>query len=122
MRSVFDHPEPDTGRPRRQPAVLTGPWRGSPGRRRVPVPIAAGVVALVTLIVLTLLVMATAYGGSRGRGGSGNGGSGNGGSWPAAFPVARIDHILVRGMQPRSAWTLPADGSDHLPVAAAIRL
>lgn len=49
-------------------------------------------------------------------------GAGFGLSWPASFPVARIDHILVRGMEPRSAWTLPATGSDHLPVAASIRL
>ncbi|MFE6551263.1 endonuclease/exonuclease/phosphatase family protein [Streptomyces sp. NPDC057746] len=49
-------------------------------------------------------------------------GAGFGLSWPASFPVARIDHILVRGMEPRSAWTLPATGSDHLPVAASVRL
>ncbi|MET9879407.1 endonuclease/exonuclease/phosphatase family protein [Actinacidiphila glaucinigra] len=49
-------------------------------------------------------------------------GAGFGLSWPASFPVARIDHILVRGMEPRSAWTLPSTGSDHLPVAASVRL
>ncbi|MBW8704496.1 hypothetical protein MBT84_33350 [Streptomyces sp. MBT84] len=49
-------------------------------------------------------------------------GAGFGLSWPASFPVARIDHILVRGVEPRSAWTLPATGSDHLPVAASVRL
>ncbi|MCV2457884.1 endonuclease/exonuclease/phosphatase family protein [Streptomyces sp. ICN988] len=49
-------------------------------------------------------------------------GAGFGLSWPASFPLTRIDHILVRGMQPRSAWTLPATGSDHLPVAASVRL
>ncbi|MFI1963155.1 endonuclease/exonuclease/phosphatase family protein [Streptomyces pathocidini] len=43
-------------------------------------------------------------------------------SWPAAFPMARIDQILVKGVEPASAWTLPATGSDHLPVAAALRL
>ncbi|MFR0355922.1 endonuclease/exonuclease/phosphatase family protein [Streptomyces sediminimaris] len=47
-------------------------------------------------------------------------GDGFGFSWPAAFPVARIDQILVRGVKPRSSWVLPATGSDHLPVAAAI--
>ncbi|MFK4065620.1 endonuclease/exonuclease/phosphatase family protein [Streptomyces sp. NPDC029674] len=47
-------------------------------------------------------------------------GAGFGFSWPATFPVARIDQILVRGMAPRSAWLLPATGSDHLPVAAGI--
>ncbi|MEU1616580.1 endonuclease/exonuclease/phosphatase family protein [Streptomyces sp. NPDC005722] len=49
-------------------------------------------------------------------------GAGFGLTWPASFPVARIDHILVRGLQPRSAWTLPSTGSDHLPVAASFRL
>ncbi|MCT9091498.1 endonuclease/exonuclease/phosphatase family protein [Streptomyces sp. ASQP_92] len=49
-------------------------------------------------------------------------GSGFGFSWPAAFPVARIDQILVRGVRPESSWVLPATGSDHLPVAARISL
>lgn len=47
-------------------------------------------------------------------------GDGFGFSWPATFPVARIDEILVRGVQPKSSWSLPATGSDHLPVAAGI--
>jgi vancomycin resistance protein VanJ len=47
-------------------------------------------------------------------------GNGFGFSWPAGFPVARIDQILVRGVEPRSSWLLPATGSDHLPVAAGI--
>lgn len=47
-------------------------------------------------------------------------GDGLGFSWPASFPVARIDQILVRGVEPKSAWVLPATGSDHLPVAAGI--
>ncbi|MFG2680245.1 endonuclease/exonuclease/phosphatase family protein [Streptomyces sp. NPDC048392] len=47
-------------------------------------------------------------------------GDGFGFSWPAEFPVARIDHILVRGVKPAGAWVLPATGSDHLPVAAGI--
>ncbi|MDN3021456.1 endonuclease/exonuclease/phosphatase family protein [Streptomyces sp. S.PB5] len=47
-------------------------------------------------------------------------GSGFGFSWPTEFPVARIDEILVRGVEPRSAWLLPATGSDHRPVAAGI--
>ncbi len=41
-------------------------------------------------------------------------------TWPAAFPVVRIDQILVRGVKPASAWVLPATGSDHLPVAARV--
>ncbi|WP_405607260.1 endonuclease/exonuclease/phosphatase family protein [Streptomyces sp. NBC_00076] len=48
-------------------------------------------------------------------------GNGFGFTWPAKFPVARIDQILVRGVRPESSWSLPATGSDHLPVAAGIR-
>ncbi|WP_258044163.1 endonuclease/exonuclease/phosphatase family protein [Streptomyces sp. SM11] len=47
-------------------------------------------------------------------------GDGLGFTWPAAFPTVRIDDVLVRGMTPRAAWTLPATGSDHLPVAATL--
>ncbi|MFD8708551.1 endonuclease/exonuclease/phosphatase family protein [Kitasatospora sp. NPDC059648] len=47
-------------------------------------------------------------------------GAGFGFSYPASFPVVRIDHVLVRGLTPRSARVLPATGSDHLPVAAAL--
>ncbi|WP_346779735.1 endonuclease/exonuclease/phosphatase family protein [Streptomyces sp. S3(2020)] len=47
-------------------------------------------------------------------------GDGFGFTWPATFPVARIDQILVRGVRPVSSWVLPATGSDHLPVAAGI--
>ncbi|MFJ9038487.1 endonuclease/exonuclease/phosphatase family protein [Streptomyces sp. NPDC102406] len=47
-------------------------------------------------------------------------GDGFGFSWPASFPVARIDQILVRGVRPKRAWVLPRTGSDHLPVAAGI--
>lgn len=47
-------------------------------------------------------------------------GDGFGFSWPAKFPVARIDQILVRGVEPTSSWVLPATGSDHRPVAAGI--
>ncbi|MET9854535.1 endonuclease/exonuclease/phosphatase family protein [Streptomyces sp. NPDC006450] len=49
-------------------------------------------------------------------------GAGFGLTWPASFPVVRIDQILVKGMSPTSSWTLPATGSDHLPVAASLRL
>jgi vancomycin resistance protein VanJ len=47
-------------------------------------------------------------------------GAGFGFTWPAGFPVVRIDQILVRGVEPRRAWVLPATGSDHLPVAASV--
>lgn len=49
-------------------------------------------------------------------------GDGFGFSWPAAFPMARIDHILVRGVEPTNAWVLPRTGSDHRPVVAEIRI
>ncbi|GAA1406678.1 endonuclease/exonuclease/phosphatase family protein [Kitasatospora putterlickiae] len=49
-------------------------------------------------------------------------GDGFGFTWPASFPLVRIDQILVSGLTPRAAWTLPATGSDHLPVAASLRL
>nr|WP_079055670.1 endonuclease/exonuclease/phosphatase family protein [Streptomyces globisporus] len=47
-------------------------------------------------------------------------GAGFGFSWPATFPVVRIDQILVRGVKPESAWVLPATGSDHRSVAARV--
>ncbi|MFF1695299.1 endonuclease/exonuclease/phosphatase family protein [Streptomyces sp. NPDC058257] len=43
-------------------------------------------------------------------------------SWPAAFPVSRIDHIMTRAATVTHVRTLPATGSDHLPVAAGIVL
>jgi vancomycin resistance protein VanJ len=49
-------------------------------------------------------------------------GDGFGFSWPASFPMARIDQIMVRGVEPLSSWTLPATDSDHLPIAARIAL
>ncbi|MGW5127911.1 endonuclease/exonuclease/phosphatase family protein [Streptomyces sp. NPDC004069] len=49
-------------------------------------------------------------------------GSGFGFSWPASFPMARIDQIMVRGVDPVSSWTLPRTGSDHLPVAARVKV
>lgn len=47
-------------------------------------------------------------------------GDGFGFSWPAQFPMARIDQIMVRGITPEASWTLPRTGSDHLPVAARV--
>jgi vancomycin resistance protein VanJ len=47
-------------------------------------------------------------------------GDGFGFTWPASFPVLRIDQIMVRGVQPDSSWVLPANGSDHRPVEARI--
>ncbi|MBP2581707.1 vancomycin resistance protein VanJ [Streptomyces sp. PvR006] len=47
-------------------------------------------------------------------------GDGFGFSWPASFPMARIDQILVKGVEPMSSWALPETRSDHLPVAARV--
>ena len=49
-------------------------------------------------------------------------GSGFGFSWPASFPMARIDQIMVKGVEPVTSWTLPETGSDHLPIAARVKL
>ncbi|WP_329274722.1 endonuclease/exonuclease/phosphatase family protein [Streptomyces sp. NBC_00691] len=43
-------------------------------------------------------------------------------SFPAAFPVARIDQVMARSASVVRIRTLPATGSDHLPVAAGITL
>ncbi|WP_405664856.1 endonuclease/exonuclease/phosphatase family protein [Streptomyces sp. NBC_01166] len=43
-------------------------------------------------------------------------------SWPAKLPVARIDQVLTRSATVARVRSLPATGSDHLPVAADIRL
>ncbi|MEV6973387.1 endonuclease/exonuclease/phosphatase family protein [Kitasatospora sp. NPDC093806] len=39
-------------------------------------------------------------------------------TWPAAFPLVRIDHVLTRGLPATATWPLPATASDHLPLAA----
>lgn len=49
-------------------------------------------------------------------------GNGFGFSWPASFPMARIDQIMVQGVEPVTSWTLPKTGSDHLPIAARVNL
>ncbi|MFG2518534.1 endonuclease/exonuclease/phosphatase family protein [Streptomyces sp. NPDC048527] len=43
-------------------------------------------------------------------------------SFPAAFPVARIDQVMARSATVTHIRTLPETGSDHLPVAARISL
>ncbi|XVU22502.1 endonuclease/exonuclease/phosphatase family protein [Actinoplanes sp. CA-054009] len=43
-------------------------------------------------------------------------------SWPARLPVARIDQILTRALTVTDLHTLPKTGSDHLPIAARMRL
>ena len=56
------------------------------------------------------------------RSAQGSAGSGFGFTWPAEFPMARIDQIMTRGVTPTNAWTLPRTGSDHLPIGAHIEL
>ncbi|MFE5768791.1 endonuclease/exonuclease/phosphatase family protein [Streptomyces sp. NPDC056485] len=41
-------------------------------------------------------------------------------SWPATLPLARIDQVLTRSATVTRIRSLPATGSDHLPVAAHI--
>ncbi|GAA3765300.1 endonuclease/exonuclease/phosphatase family protein [Plantactinospora mayteni] len=43
-------------------------------------------------------------------------------SWPTALPVARIDQVMARSATVADLWSLPATGSDHLPIAARLRL
>ncbi|MFJ8076313.1 endonuclease/exonuclease/phosphatase family protein [Streptomyces sp. NPDC096176] len=43
-------------------------------------------------------------------------------SWPASFPVARIDQIMTRSASVTHLRSLPPTGSDHLPIVARIAL
>lgn len=43
-------------------------------------------------------------------------------SGPARYPIARIDQIMARDATATSVRALPRTGSDHLPIAARIRL
>lgn len=43
-------------------------------------------------------------------------------SFPASFPLARIDQVLARSATVEDIRTLPATGSDHLPVLARVAL
>ncbi len=49
-------------------------------------------------------------------------GSGFAFSFPAAFPLARIDQVMARSATVGHIRTLPATGSDHLPVVAHVAL
>ena len=56
------------------------------------------------------------------RSAQGAAGDGFGFSWPAAFPMARIDQILSKGgLRPTDSRVLGSDGSDHRAVAADYR-
>ncbi|MFE9216177.1 endonuclease/exonuclease/phosphatase family protein [Streptomyces lavendulae] len=48
-------------------------------------------------------------------------GRGFGFTWPAPFPVVRIDHVLLRGLEATSTSVLPDLGSDHRPVLTEVR-
>ncbi|MGH4029965.1 endonuclease/exonuclease/phosphatase family protein [Actinomycetota bacterium Odt1-20B] len=48
-------------------------------------------------------------------------GRGPGFTWPAAFPLVRIDHVLVRGLTATDVTVRPDLGSDHRPVLAGLR-
>lgn len=56
------------------------------------------------------------------RSAQGAAGYGFGFTWPAKFPMARIDHIMVRGVTPTKAWVMSNTGSDHRPVVAELRV
>ncbi|MEU9531309.1 endonuclease/exonuclease/phosphatase family protein [Streptomyces sp. NPDC048213] len=43
-------------------------------------------------------------------------------SFPASFPLARIDQVMARGATVGRVRTLPGTGSDHLPVTARVTL
>ncbi|WP_181156399.1 endonuclease/exonuclease/phosphatase family protein [Microbacterium sp. MYb66] len=42
-------------------------------------------------------------------------------TWPAAFPLARIDHVFVRGLEVVSSGTQRAGNSDHLATTTTVR-
>ncbi|WP_223690305.1 endonuclease/exonuclease/phosphatase family protein [Leifsonia poae] len=42
-------------------------------------------------------------------------------TWPAEFPVARLDHALVRGLTTVSSTVLPGNGSDHRGISVGLR-
>jgi vancomycin resistance protein VanJ len=56
------------------------------------------------------------------RSAQGAAGTGFGFTWPSKFPMARIDHIMVRGVTPTKAWVMSPTGSDHRPVVAELRI
>ena len=49
-------------------------------------------------------------------------GAGDGFTIPVEGPKRRIDWILVRGLEPKSAEVIKTEASDHLPVLATLRL
>lgn len=49
-------------------------------------------------------------------------GGGFGFTWPAQFPVVRLDHVMVRGLQPVSDTVLPRGTSDHRAVLTGLNM
>ncbi|MFH8585235.1 endonuclease/exonuclease/phosphatase family protein [Streptomyces celluloflavus] len=47
-------------------------------------------------------------------------GRGFGFTWPAPFPLVRIDHVLLRGLTATTTTVLPDLGSDHRPVLTGL--
>ncbi|MGY0385656.1 endonuclease/exonuclease/phosphatase family protein [Nocardioides sp. WG-D5] len=43
-------------------------------------------------------------------------------TFPAAFPVVQLDHVLARGAEVSDLRVLPRSGSDHRPVVARVSL
>jgi vancomycin resistance protein VanJ len=43
-------------------------------------------------------------------------------TFPAALPIARIDHVLARSLTVTTVRVLPRTGSDHLPIVAHLRV
>lgn len=43
-------------------------------------------------------------------------------TWPASFPLSRIDHVFVRGLQVLSSTTFRAGDSDHLATITRVSL
>ncbi len=42
-------------------------------------------------------------------------------TWPATFPVARLDHALTRGLTTVTSTVLPDNGSDHRGILVGLR-
>jgi vancomycin resistance protein VanJ len=42
-------------------------------------------------------------------------------TWPATFPVARLDHALTRGLTTVTSTVLPDNGSDHRAILVGLR-
>ncbi|UFS99024.1 endonuclease/exonuclease/phosphatase family protein [Nocardia huaxiensis] len=47
-------------------------------------------------------------------------GSGPGLTWPSTFPIARLDHLLARGLTTSAAGVLDTPGTDHRGITATV--